>query len=71
MFLESYTCTVLRHVTEVFLFEQPAGRDISHLPTLASKTDCAMSLCIDDATDTKAERLLQGVELPPLLKKEP
>ena len=30
-----------------------------------------MSLCIDGALDTKAERLPLGVELPPLLKKEP
>ena len=71
MSIESYTCSVLRRVAEVFLLEQPAGRDISHLPTLAPQSDYAMSLCIDGAMDTKAERLPLGVELPLLLKKEP
>ena len=32
---ESYTCSVLRRVAEVLLLEHPAGRDISHLPTMA------------------------------------
>ena len=64
MSIESYTCSVLRRVADC---------QARHLSLAYS--GIPVGLCdeplLDGAVDTKAERLPLGVELPPLLKKEP